>query len=612
MCGICGYIAQDPFITELPPLENMVKTLEKRGPDGNGYYRFQTQHLYVGLGYTRLAIVGLDSGNQPLYSHDRQKVLVCNGEIYNYQALRSRFEKKGYVFTTASDCEVLLALYEEYGLQLFEHINGMFSFALWDATQERLLLARDRLGKKPLYYTLQGETLIFGSEIKAILAAKVTPKLNATMLDAFLTSQVLPSGASIFEDVVQLKPGYYATYARGQFVTSPYFSLKETSPKGSVHTLKEALESAVYLRLQTDVPCGAFLSGGFDSSLVLALMHQYIQEPIPTFSIGFSDAKYDESPFAREVAKYFKTQHHEKILFPESLEIVEKLVEIFDEPFGDSSAIPCYYLSALAKTVVKVVLTGDGGDELFFGYPRYQAIKLARAIHPFLFPFRSLVESFPVPSDPKSRRFRLKKLLSNSHRPLAERYLLWNTPFSPEYKRFLYTSEFSRSLTPWEPTHFLDPESVQVSQFALYDQQNYLPNDILVKVDRTSMANGIECRSPFLDYRVVLLANQLSESEKLRGLKGKYILKQQFGSLLPEVVLRRKKMGFGIPLALWLRKESHAFCREHLLSREFLERGWFRPETLLHWLEEHRLGKANHAERLWLLLNVALWSKKYL
>ncbi|MEK7486764.1 MAG: asparagine synthase (glutamine-hydrolyzing) [Planctomycetota bacterium] len=612
MCGICGYIAQN---NPSPPLlEKMVATLRQRGPDGDGYFQSQTQHDQIGLGYTRLAIVGLDSGNQPLYSRDRQKILVCNGEIYNYQELRRRFQKKGYTFASDSDCEVLLALYEEQGLALFEQINGMFSFALWDQSKERLLLARDRLGKKPLYYSLRPDLLLFGSEIKALLAGGVKPQLNATILDAFLTTQVMPSGQSIFQNILQLKPGHYATYEQGKLNVVPYFSLKKSVSisNAPLRTLKETLESAVYLRLQTDVPCGVFLSGGFDSSLVLALMRQTIQEPIPTFSIGFSDSKYDESPFARVVARHFQTQHHEQTLFPNSLEILEKLVEIFDEPFGDSSAVPCYYLSALAKKTVKVVLTGDGGDELFFGYPRYQAVKLARAIHPFLFPFRGLIEHFPVPSDPKSRPFRLKKLLSHSHLSLAERYLLWNTPFSPVDKLALYTNEFRREMIPWKPADFLDPESLQVADFAFYDQQNYLPNDILVKVDRTSMANGIECRSPFLDYRVVLLANQLSESQKLRGLQGKYILKKMFASMLPEIVLRRKKMGFGVPLALWLRKESHEFCRQNLLSQDFLQRNWFRPETLLKWLEEHRLGKANHAERLWLLLNIALWARKYL
>lgn len=609
MCGICGYLTTTK---PLPPLAQMVDTLRRRGPDGDGSFQTATPEIYLGLGYTRLAIVGLDSGNQPLFSADQQKVMVCNGEIYNYPELRQQMLKKGYTLSTHSDCEIILSLYEMYGVALFEHLNGMFSFALWDASTETLLLARDRFGKKPLYYSYQNQQLLFGSEIKAILAGGAKAVLEESVLDAYLTTGVVPGGYSIFQNIFQIPPGHYALWKQGKWTITPYFSLTEFSPLPPNLTLKKALEEAVALRLQSDVPYGAFLSGGLDSSLVLALIRQHNQEPLPTFSIGFEHPLYDELPFARQVSAHFKTQHHEEILAPESIQILEKLIEVFDEPFGDSSAIACYYLSQLAQKKVKMVLTGDGGDELFWGYPRYQALQLAQIISPFTYVFQPWIERIPVNSEPKSKTYRLKKLCSQGRKSLSERYLLWSSAFSLEQKESLYTPEFARRIKPLEDRRKLLANCHSVQDFVLYDQKTYLPEDILVKVDRTSMANGLECRSPFLDWRVVLLANQLPQTQKLHWLEGKYILKKWFGKLLPPEILKRKKMGFGVPIAAWMKERKNHFCHERLLSTRLQERGWFQPKTVERWWQEHLQGKVNHAERLWLLLNLEIWCEKYL
>jgi asparagine synthase (glutamine-hydrolysing) len=605
LCGICGYITERD---SLPPLEKMVQSLKRRGPDGSGVFR--SQNARVGLGSTRLAIVGLDSGAQPLYSRDHHKVLVCNGEIYNASEWRGVLEKEGYFFQTESDCEVILALYEKYGESFISHLNGMFSLALWDDRLQKLILARDRMGQKPLYYYHENGVFLFGSEPKSLLAAGIPVRVDFSALDQFLSYQVLPQGGSVYQGVQQLPPAYSGVYEKGSFRKASYFSL-EAPPLSSL-SLPALLQEALRIRIPLEVSYGVYLSGGLDSSLMLALLAKESTQKQKTFSIGFEQAGYNELPFARIVAQHFQTDHHEKILGAEALESLETLIEMFDEPFGDSSAIACHFLSQMAKASVKVAITGDGGDELFYGYPRYQAVKLVRALYPFTFILEDFIEAMPVSLEPKSRGFRLKKLLSGGRLPLAMRYSRWNCPLTLREKEALYTPVFLECLGRAPQERFFSSECRTVRAFARQEQQHYLPDDILVKVDRTSMYHGVECRSPFMDYRVVLAANGLPDTLKMRGLEGKYILKKYFENELMLGIRKRKKMGFGIPLAAWLRKESRTFCRDYLLSSRLKERQWFRPEIVLRWIEEHEEGKQNHAERLWLLLNIEIWAQKYL
>jgi asparagine synthase (glutamine-hydrolysing) len=637
MCGICGAI----WLPEGKPvphdvLQRMTDVLAHRGPDDEGLYESCCQleigrsgEMCVALGHRRLAIIDRQGGHQPLANEDGQVQVVFNGEIYNYLELRHRLEGAGHHFRTNCDTEVLVHLYEDEGTDFLRHLNGMFALALWDQRRRRLILARDRLGQKPLCYREEAGRLLFASELKSLLEVPEVPRqLDPSALDAYLTYQYVPHPQSIFRGMAKLPPGHFAIYDQQGLKVEPFWQpdfnlVRPGSAQQYRQQLEELLVSAVELRLQSDVPLGAFLSGGIDSSIIVALMQRAADHKVKTFSIGFPIAEYDESGYARRVAQHLGTEHEEFHVEPQALDVLPRLVEQYDEPLADSSAIPTYYVSQLTRQQVTVALTGDGGDELFAGYPRYRAVRIAAALDRLPRPMRSLLGSglwqrLPSSNRQRSLLRRGKRFLSALGQSPARRYLDWIAIFNETRRGQLYSDAFLSELPPRDPFDFLaasfqraarrDP----VTTVSMADLQTYLPCDLMTKVDMASMAHGLECRSPFLDYRVVELAAAMPIELKFRRLRGKRLLAETFGHLLPREVLRRPKMGFGVPLAHWFRHELRDFARDVLLDSVTLQRGYFRPEAIRLLVDEHQNGSFDHGYRLWALLFFELWHRRWL
>ncbi|MEN6458078.1 MAG: asparagine synthase (glutamine-hydrolyzing) [Thermoguttaceae bacterium] len=637
MCGIAGGMWTDPAkVVEPETLQRMVDVLRHRGPDGEGTYRATISNgvhastpVGVALGHRRLAIIDLSSGQQPMGNEDGSVQLVFNGEIYNFADLRRRLEKTGHRFRTQSDSEVLVHLYEDEGPRMLEHLNGMFAFAIWDARRGQLLLARDRLGKKPLVYRHEPGRLLFASELKSILQAPGVPReIDPRALDDYLTYQYVPHPRTIFRGIAKLPPGHYAVYRDDRLEVQPYwqpdFNAEQALPAEEYsRQLRELLRSAVAMRLQSDVPLGAFLSGGIDSTIIVGLMSQLVQEPVRTFSIGFPVKEFDETSYARTAAQRFGTLHEEFQVQPNALEILPRLVWHYDEPFADSSALPTWYVSQLTRQQVTVALTGDGGDELFAGYPRYLAVWLGEHFDRWPQAVRALLASrywnaIPSGARQKSRVRQFKRFIEMLRLPADRRYLEWIAIFGESRRRSLYSDDFLATLPEADPLDFL-AESLRragrrdsVTAFSLADLVTYLPCDLMTKVDIASMAHGLECRQPFLDYRVVELAAQMPRRLKFRHGLGKRILRETFGDLLPRSILRRPKMGFGVPLDHWFRHAMRDFAREVLFDKRTLERGFFRHEALTRLWDEHQQRRFNHGYRLWALLFLELWHREWI
>jgi len=635
MCGITGAIWSDPK-KELdePTLRRMTDVLRHRGPDDEGTHRtgFELHRgggplPGVALGHRRLAIIDVAGGHQPMANEDGSVWVVFNGEIYNYGPLRRRLEGGGHRFRTQSDTETLVHLYEDEGPGLLEHLNGMFALAIWDARRRQLLLARDRLGQKPLVYRHEPGRLLFASELKSLLQVPGVPRqIDPQALDEYLTYQYVPHPRTIFRGICKLPPGHLAIYRDGRLEVRPYwqpdFNAEEDRPAEEyARELRTRLTSAVELRLQSDVPLGAFLSGGIDSTIVVGLMSKLAGEPVRTFSIGFPVPEYDETRYARLVAETFGTVHEEFLVEPRAIEILPRLVWHFDEPFADSSAVPTWYVSQLTRRHVTVALTGDGGDELFAGYPRYRAVWLARWFDrlPALVR-RSIAGRFwqklPASARQKSIRRRWKRFVEALNYPAARRYLDWIAIFNEARRGELYTEEFIATLPEADPLEFLAAAFARcrrdpVTTFSLADLVTYLPCDLMTKVDIASMAHGLECRQPFLDHRVVELAAQMPRKLKFRRGRGKRILLEAFADLLPKPIRRRPKMGFGVPLDHWFRNELKEFAREVLLDRQTRQRGFFRPEVVTRLLDDHQQGRFDHSYRLWALLILELWQREW-
>jgi asparagine synthase (glutamine-hydrolysing) len=635
MCGITGAIWLDPQLAIAPAvLAQMTDVLRHRGPDDTGTYTsdFRVRPPYeampgVALGFRRLSIIDVAGGRQPLANEDESVWVVFNGEIYNFPELRNRLEGAGHRFKTRSDTETIVHLYEDEGVDCFRHLNGMFAIAVWDARQRRLVLARDRLGKKPLVYREEPGRLSFASELKSLLEIPGTPReIDPGAVDEYLTYQYIPHPRTIFRGFHKLPPGHLAVYHEGQLQVRPYWQpdFNAESPwteAEAVDRLRTTLTSAVAMRLQSEVPLGAFLSGGVDSSLVVALAQQQADQPLKTFSIGFPVKEYDETSYARLVAAHLKTDHHEFQVTPDGLRILPQLVWHYDEPFADSSAIPTWYVSQLTRQHVTVALSGDGGDELFAGYPRYKAVALAAALDR-LWPLRTVFgascwQRLPSSSRQKSTLRRFKRFCEVLRTPPLRRYLDWIGIFNEAARADLYTDLFLEQLPDRDPLGFLqtawdrarrrDP----VTAFSLTDLVTYLPCDLMTKVDIASMAHSLECRQPFLDYRVVELAASLPVRLKYRCGKGKRLLRAAFGPLLPRSIWTRRKMGFGVPLEHWFRDELRALTHDVLLSETARQRGLFRPERIEQLVTEHERGEVNHGYRLWSLLVLELWMQRW-
>ncbi|MFV1967373.1 MAG: asparagine synthase (glutamine-hydrolyzing) [Pirellulaceae bacterium] len=634
MCGITGAIWTDPQLAiDEPTLARMTAVLRHRGPDDEGTYRseYRWNPPYeampgVALGFRRLSIIDLVAGHQPMPNEDQSVWVIFNGEIYNYPALRRRLEGQGHTFRTSSDTETIVHLYEDEGLDCFRHFNGMFGLAIWDSRQRRLVLARDRIGQKPLVYRHEAGRLLFASELKSLLEVAGVPRdIEPGAVDEYLTYQYVPHPHTIFRGMHKLPPGHYAVFQDGDLKVRPYWEPeleveREIDDGAAAEQLRDLLSSAVQMRMRSDVPLGAFLSGGVDSSLIVALMQRNAGQPVKTFSIGFPVAEYDETRFARRVADHLGTEHHEFQVTPDGVEILPKLVWHYDEPFADSSAIPAWYVSQMTREHVTVALSGDGGDELFAGYPRYRAVWLGSMLDRAR-PFRDFLAWDSWQRLPGSRQKslvrRFKRFSSSLGQSPARRYLEWIAIFNESRRAAVYEEEFLTQLPDRDPFAFLRSawrrvgERDPVSTTSLADLTTYLPCDILNKVDIASMAHSLECRQPFLDHRVVEFAAALPIRRKFRRGKGKRILKEAFGGLLPQAIWGRAKMGFGVPLDHWFRKELRDMTHDVLLGKAARERGVFRVDEVSHLIEEHEQRRFDHAYRLWALLVFELWMQRW-
>ncbi len=655
MCGIAGAAwtaGSPPF--DISVLEQMTTVLAHRGPDDAGYYHSiyapglpgrclpcgtvpnvdQPHAPGAALGHRRLSIIDLAGGHQPLANEDGTVWIAFNGEIYNYRELQQTLERQGHRFRTSSDTETIVHLYEEHGPACVRLLRGMFAFAIWDDRARQLFLARDRLGKKPLVYRLEAQRLLFASELKALLQVPGIPReLNPFAVNDYLTYQYVPHPHSILKGFNKLAPAHWAVYRDGSLRIERYWAPayakpptaggSEMSQSQGRKKLRESLTEAVRLRMRSDVPLGAFLSGGVDSTIIAGLMQQLSDRPVKTFSIGFPIKAFDERSFARLAAEHLKTEHHELVVDPSALQILPKLIWQYDEPFSDSSAIPMLYLSEMTRQHVTVALSGDGGDELFAGYDRYRAVQMAQTFDLLPRFLQKVIaapfwQRLPASTRQKSKRRRLKRLLSALSYPPERRYLKWISIFDDARLTELLSNEFRDQLGSADAAEFvLDayrecPSRDFVTRTTCADVLTYLPCDILNKVDVASMAYGLEARCPFLDHEVVDLAAAMPIEWKMHGGRGKQILIETFSDLLPLAIQRRSKMGFGVPLDHWFRGELQPLLQDVLLDRRSLERGLFRPQAVEQLVEEHVNSRWDHSYRLWSLLVLELWQQQFL
>jgi len=626
MCGIAGFVNANGDAVERSTLEAMNQAIAHRGPDDDGFYINEN----VGLAMRRLSIIDVAGGKQPIHNADKSKWIVFNGEIYNYQALRDDLDKRGHRFYTKSDTEVVVHLYDEYGVDCLDHLRGMFAFAIWDAKEKTLFLARDRVGKKPLLYSHQvNGDLIFGSEFQALLKhPAISREVDNDAIDSYLSYLCVPAPQTAFKQIRKLEPGHWLRWKAGRIETKRYwqpdFSKKiKITENEAIEETTRILRESTRLRLISEVPLGAFLSGGVDSSTVVALMAQESDTPVKTFSIGFDEKDFSELKYARRVAEHVGAEYNEFIVQPNAFDVIPTLVEHYGEPYADSSAIPTYYVAKETRKYVTVALNGDGGDESFAGYERYAAMRIAEKYSRIPAPLRNILFETPVgllpTSELKRSRFRdAKRFLKAANLPRTERYFRWTTTFNPETKPELYTRDFAASVSTVNASDLLDHwfatanGSGTLDATLLTDQMTYLPNDLLVKVDIASMANSLEARSPFLDHHLIEFAASLPENIKMRGVETKSLLKKVAARLVPKDVVYRRKMGFGVPIGKWFRGEMKDFVRGILLSDKALRRGIIKPEALTRYVAEHTSAKRDHSFQLWTLLMLELWFQRFI
>jgi asparagine synthase (glutamine-hydrolysing) len=664
MCGIAGVSWSQPRrLPDRDEVERMVDALAHRGPDARGIYHSDKGFIdgpnthgdwpespsSTGaiLGHRRLSIIDLAGGQQPLSNEDQTIWVILNGEIYNYRELRDQLKLRGHQFATDSDTEVIVHLYEDMGDRYVDELRGMFAIAIWDSKKQRLLLARDRIGQKPLVYREANGRLDFASEFKSLMQLQDAPReIDVRSIDLYLTYQYVPHPTSMLVGYQKLAPGHLAVYESGNLTVKRYW--KPPYEQGSIghvdpastepnealagcktwtkekwqSALRDTLTEAVRLRMRSDVPLGSFLSGGIDSTIISGLMQQLSDRPIHTFSIGFPVAKFDETAFAREASEHLGTEHHEQIVTPSALDILPKLVWHYDEPFSDSSSIPTMYLSQMTREHVTVSLSGDGGDELFAGYDRYKAVRMGHWFDRLPRPIRAFMtakiwQKIPASTEQRSFRRRAKRFLSALGDSPQRRYLRWISIFDSHVRSELISDDVKARLNAHDAATFIEstytmcPDRDFVTQTTCADVQSYLPCDIMTKVDIASMAFGLEARSPFLDHRVVELAAKMPLDLKLNGNQGKQILIDTFSDLLPASIQSRPKMGFGVPIDHWFRNELKPLLYDVLLSKQTLDRGLFNSETVRKFVDEHVSAKWDHSYRLWNLLVFEVWQRTY-
>jgi asparagine synthase (glutamine-hydrolysing) len=649
MCGICGEI--DFYNKSVKPefIQRMCNLLTHRGPDdkgmvfikGNKYLETKNSLEFppnengfdVALGHRRLSIIDLSTAaHQPMCNEDARIWIVFNGEIYNFQETREILVKKGHSFKSKSDTEVILHAYEEWGVECLIHFRGMFAFAIWDSSLQRLFMARDRSGKKPLVYFSQNGQFAFASEIKALLQIPgVERKANLHALHHYLTYQYVPSPETIFEGIKKLPPAHYLLFDRkGNVRIERYWKLNFRSNPQTYTDAQELgdqierkLEESVKLRLISDVPLGAFLSGGVDSSLIVGIMAKLSSKPVKTFSIGFEEKEFDELSYARLVSNHFATEHHEFTVKPNAIEILPKLVWHYNEPFADSSAIPTYYVAKMTKDYVKVVLTGDAGDENFAGYPRYlrsrwvaSFTRIPERLRKDLLP--RFLRTFSNLRWREKTLNRLSDFLESLSNDQGRNYAEQIKIFNAKEKEDIYTEDFRERVGKIDPLDFLLKKFEEsatgdlLEQLLYVDMNSYLPEDLLVKMDIATMANSLEARVPFLDHQFMELVAGIPSQLKLKGSKSKFILKTAFNGFLPDAIFKRNKMGFGVPVSRWFRNELKDYVYDILLDPRTLKRGYFRRECVERLLNDHIAFRYDHSSKIWALLFLEIWFRVFI
>lgn len=604
----------------------MCSVMSHRGPDDEGIY---TDGPF-GMGMRRLSIIDLSSGQQPIFNETGRIAIVCNGEIYNFPELRKDLEARGHHFSTNSDVEVAVHLYEEEGVEgLVQKLNGMYGLAIWDADRKSLLLVRDRLGIKPLYYWHDHKRLAFASELKCLMEDPDLPRdFDPVGLNNYLSLNYIPAPQSIYRAVSKLPPAHWLQWRDGKLTIQRYWSLEysgegRTGPEQSEEwyseRLLELLKAAVKRHLISDVPLGVLCSGGIDSSSMVAIVSKCFNQQVKTFSIGFEEDTFNELKYARIVAEQFDTEHHEELVRPDAAAILPKLAWHLDEPFADHSAIPTYYVSRLARRDVTVVLSGDGGDELFAGYETYAAHRYARLLKKLPGPLvRGLLQPavgmLPVSDKKVSLDYKAKRLLSGYHLSPAQAHLAWKVIFTEEEKRKLYDPEYQAGLTGRDTaadlfSGYFDSAAAsdELDRLLYTDTMVYLPDDILMKVDKMSMAVSLESRVPLLDYTVAEFAASIPARYKLKGSQKKHILKKSLKGLLPDTILYRKKAGFSLPIASWVKGSLREMVCD-VLSRDSLARtGLFNPDYVQNVIDDHMAGRRDNSRPIWGLTNFMLW-----
>ncbi|CAN5313405.1 asparagine synthase (glutamine-hydrolyzing) [soil metagenome] len=643
MCGIAGWANLDSKTASTnhseAVLHQMCERMKHRGPDSEGLWLDNG----VALGMRRLSIIDLHTGEQPVYSEDKSVVVVMNGELYNFREVRAELEKRGHKFETQSDTEILPHLYEEYGEAMLEHINGMFAFALWDKRKQKLLIARDRFGEKPLYYGVFDNKFVFASEPKVLLQhPSVKAEINTDALRSFLSFDYVPAPASIYKNIYKLPAAHLLVLEKGEIKTRRYWNLswrKGGSPhisKGanvengsalsfekSAEELRELLADAVRMRLVSDVPLGILLSGGVDSSTVAAFATQFSTEKVKTFSIGFEESSFDESKFARQVATHLNTEHYEeKLSVEKAADLISEIGTWLDEPMSDGSLIPTFLLSRFVRKHVTVALGGDGGDEIFAGYPMYFGHKVANLygkVPRFLRNglIEPIVNNLPVSNKNLSFDYKAKRFVAASKYDVVTRHHSWFGSFSIDDQQNLLSKDILENTSgdiykgAKDLLKICDAKN-EIEQMQFLDMNFYMAEDILTKVDRASMAVSLEVRAPFLDPRVAQFAAQIPLEYKLKGNKGKYILKKAVEPLLPKNILHRPKKGFGIPIAEWLKGRLNPLMHDLLASERLKNQGLFDEHFVQKLIKEHETNIASHHKQLWTLLVFQLWFDNFL
>ncbi|MHB2025243.1 MAG: asparagine synthase (glutamine-hydrolyzing) [Elusimicrobiota bacterium] len=622
MCGICGFVSKTGAFSDIDRLRRANDLIAHRGPDDEGY------HIEgpIGMAMRRLSIIDLATGKQPISYANDSLWIVFNGEIYNYRELRKDITASGRKLKTQSDTETILALYDDMGKDCVRKLRGMFSFAIWDKKRQRLFIARDRLGKKPLVYADTPGFFAFGSELRSVMVwPGVSSEISPRALDQYLSLQYIPSPETIYASVKKLPPGHTLTLENGAVTIERYWDLPLGKPpittdvEEAKRIIVDKLRESVKLRMISEVPLGAFLSGGIDSSVIVALMSELSERPIKTFSIGFDEQEFSELHYARAVAKRYGCEHTEFVVKPEMADVLPKLAWHYGEPYADASALPSYYVSRETRKHVTVALNGDGGDENFAGYLRYSAMKISRVFDalpgPILSALKAGAELLPEYRAPYGFSWRLKRFLrSLLHQDLARRHLKVVGYFTEEDKDDLYSRDFEERVGRGAALSYLEQAFSAcagedfVNRLLYVDFKTYLPECLMVKMDIASMANSLEARSPLLDHEFVETVFSLPGGWKLKGFFGnKWILKEAFKDRLPPMIYRRGKMGFGIPLGSWFRGPLKTYWEQGVLSPQALSRGYFKPKALRRIWDEHQSGRRDHGYRLWALLMLELW-----